>query len=411
MKQRKKIYRLLIVVFVVQNILVYSQTDISNYKFIQPEFNKLYFSSDSSSFMGLFKKLDSLKNGEAMRVNMVHMGGSHVQGGIWSNTFLGDFQTSFGMHGGGYFTFPYKMAKTNSQPYSSSFTNGKWKRCRFIGKEQCIPIGMNGLSLITNDSANYFGVTLTKHSYCQNANTVKVYHNFNPSFDFSLVKKFMSNYSREDNRDLGYTRFTLLYPTDSVSFELIRLDTLLKDFILYGVSLENDLNPGFYLAGLGANGASSSSFLRCTNLSGQLATIKPNLVILSLGVNDTQSSGFEKDDYIEHYDSLIVALKKANPSVAIILTTTTDNFIKRKSSNQLTITARDAMFELMQKHNVAVWDLFTLMGGYKSMIKWNKAGLAARDKVHFTAKGYLILGHLMFDAVNKSYANFKNLKN
>ena len=63
----------------------------------------------------------------------------------------------------------------------------------------------------------------------------------------------------------------------------------------------------------------------------------------------------------------------------------------------------DAIFELAQKRNLAVWDLFGVMGGYKSMTQWYKVKLAARDKVHFNPKGYKILASLMFDAIMKSY--------
>lgn len=331
------------------------------------------------------------------------MGGSHVQGGTWSSTFISDLQQSFGTDGGGYFAFPYKIAKTNGQPYVTSFTNGRWKICRAIGKEACLPLGMSAMSVNTNDSANYFGLTITKRSVCRNFNIIKIYHNFNSSFSFSISPAVNLIHERKEFEK--YTLFKLNAPVDSISFNLLRLDTLQKDFIIYGFSLENDLKPGFYLAGLGANGASSSSFLKCADLLPQLQTLKADLMILSLGVNDTQSKNFEKEEYIEHYDSLIAFAKKANPGVAIILTTTTDNYIRRRTSNKRTVLARDAMFELMEKHDLAVWDLFSIMGGYKSMPKWYKAGLAAKDKVHFSPRGYVLLGNMMFEALNKSYTN------
>lgn len=380
------------------------------YPFINLEVNHLFFSKDSSSFLKLYKKIDKVKAGDKEQVNIVHIGGSHVQGGTWSNTFLAGFQSEYRTAGGGYFSFPYKIAKTNSQPYATSFSNGKWKRCRAIGKDFCLPLGMSALSITTNDSANYFGVALTQRAVCKYVNNVKVYHNFNNSFEFTAKAKDNTRIERKEFKDNGYTLFKFDMPVDSVNFELTRKDTLQKDFIIYGFSLENDMTAGFYLAGLGANGASSVSFLRCANLVPQLESLHPDLVIISLGVNDTQSKGFEKDDYIEHYDSLITFIKKANPAAAIILTTTTDNYIKRKTSNKRTISARDAMFELMEKHSVAVWDLFTLMGGYKSMPKWQKAGLAAKDKVHFSGKGYVLLGNLMYEAVNKSYKNNQKKK-
>jgi hypothetical protein len=59
---------------------------------------------------------------------------------------------------------------------------------------------------------------------------------------------------------------------------------------------------------------------------------------------------------------------------------------------------------------LAVWDLFEIMGGYKSMMKWYKAKLAARDKVHFAPKGYRILSDLMFEALMNSYNSNNPIK-
>lgn len=373
------------------------------YPFIQYDLNHLYFSKDSSSFINFYHKLDSFAQQKKKQISIVHIGGSHVQGGTWSNSFVENLDNEFKPSGGGYFIFPYRLAKTNSPPYATSFSDGHWKKCRCVGKEFCLPLGMCGMSISSNDSACYFGVALTKRALFKGFNVIKVYHNFNSSFEFKVKDSIKA--IRIDRKDLGYTQFDLERPVDSLSFSLLRRDTMQRDFILYGFSAESDLANGFYLAALGANGAASGSFLRCTYFAEQLKTVKPDLVIISLGVNDTQAKNFEKDEYIEHYDSLIRKIKEIQPGVAILLTTTTDNFIRRRTSNKRTVKTRDAMFELMDKHNVAVWDLYSVMGGLKSILKWQKVGLAGRDRVHFSPKGYTVLGGLMYDALIHSYHN------
>lgn len=388
---------------------MFSQVDFEKYPFINYNVNHLYFSKDSSSFLKLYKKINDLSSSKKDKaITIAHIGGSHVQGGTWSNSFLNNLQNEFKTTGGGFFVFPYKIAKTNSQPYSSSFSNGEWKKCRCTTKGFCLPLGMNGMSIKTNDSANYFGVTLTKKAICKSFNTVKVYHNFNQSFDFDIAKKHNLKAERIERKELGYTQFNLEMPVDSISFDLVRKDTLQRDFIIFGFGLDNNLSSGFYFAGLGANGASSSSFLKCTYFEQQLKSIHPDLVIISLGVNDTQAKNFEKEEFIEHYDSLILVIKKTNPNVAILLTTTTDNFIKRRTANKRSVSAHAAMFELMEKHHLGIWDMYEFMGGFKSMMKWTKVGLGAKDRVHFSPKGYNILGYYMFEAFIKSYyANTK----
>jgi lysophospholipase L1-like esterase len=57
-----------------------------------------------------------------------------------------------------------------------------------------------------------------------------------------------------------------------------------------------------------------------------------------------------------------------------------------------------------------VYDLYAVMGGYKSIYKWYKAGLAAKDKVHFNGRGYNILASMMFDAINRSYKYNSKIK-
>jgi lysophospholipase L1-like esterase len=264
---------------------------------------------------------------------------------------------------------------------------------------------MCALSVTSNDSACTFGVLLTQKAACRYVNKVRVYHNFNSSFEFNVALNDSLKVTRTDHQLQGYSLFTFIMPIDSVPFKLVRKDSVTRDFILYGFSMENDMTPGFYLAGLGANGAFSNSFLRCQQLEPQLASLNGDLFILSLGVNDTQSKGFTSDEYIENYDSLITLIKKVSPGAAILLTTTTDNYIRRRTSNKRSIKARDAMFLLMEKHHVAVWDMFTVMGGYRSILSWYKAGMASRDRVHFTSRGYTVLGNLMYEAVTKSYQN------
>lgn len=396
----------LILIFCCSGSIV-AQSSVGTYSFINYDQNRLIFDKDSSTYMELFKKMTDVNGGDVKKLTIVHIGGSHVQGGTWSNSFLEGFQQSFNVQGGGYFVFPYKLAKTNGQPYARSFGTGSWKKCRCVQKDFCLPLGMNGMSVSTNDSANVFGVALTNKAVCRKFNSVKIYHNFNCSFELNCNM----HVNKEDCKDEGYTVFEFDRLLDSVVFQVHKTDTLTKDFTLYGFSLEDKTSSGFYLAGLGANGASSNSFLRCNFFVPQLKTIKPDLVVLSLGVNDVQGKGFTKEEFIQHYDSLINLVKEAAPNCAILLTTTTDNYIRRKTPNKRTETAREALIEVMKHHQCAVWDMYEIMGGFKSIYKWYKTGLAARDKIHFSPKGYKISGTLMFEALYKSYITNQKLVN
>lgn len=383
--------------------LVSNHATAQQYPFINYNQSKLYLAKDSSQFMKFYKKIDELREGKRKKVTVVHFGGSHIQAGFWTEVLMDGFQSMGNFKGGGTFIFPFKIVKTNSPHFFKSFTTGKWTRKRSaLAKEMCDNLGMAGMAGITNDSANTFGFNLLKNNHHQSFNSLRVYHNFNPSFEFSIANQTNLHFVRKDLPKLGYTEFTFETFIDSVNFNLLKKDSIIPNFMIRGFSIDNT-NPGFYYAAIGVNGASTSSYLRCQEFVNELSTIPPDLVIFSLGVNDTHSVNFSKDQFIANYDSLIALVKIASPNCTFLFTTVTDNYMTRRTANKRPIKAEEAMFELMEKHKAAVYDLYAVMGGYKSIYKWQKAGLAAKDKVHFNGRGYNLLATMMFDAINRSY--------
>lgn len=51
-----------------------------------------------------------------------------------------------------------------------------------------------------------------------------------------------------------------------------------------------------------------------------------------------------------------------------------------------------------------------LMGGKGSIRQWRNASLASGDLLHFTPKGYMLQGHLFYQALIKGYMNYAESK-
>lgn len=373
------------------------------YPFIKPELSKLVYGKDSSKFMNLFRRMDDMRKGRARRITVAHFGGSHIQAGFWPEVLINGLQNTGDFEGGGLFIFPFKAVKTNNPNFFRSFSYGKWKRCRCaVSREMCDNLGVSGMAAVTNDSLSTFGFKLLDAVRPKTFNSVKVYHNFNPSFELALNHESSLHFIRKDEVAKGYTEFTFESFVDSLNFVVIKRDTLHPDFMLRGMSAENS-EPGFYYAAMGVNGAASGSFLRCPQFVNELKSIPPDLVIFTLGVNDTHDVNFSKQAFINKYDSLVANIKKVSPDCAFLFVTTTDNYMNRKTANKRPIKAAEAAYELAEKHKGAVYDLYAVMGGYKSIYKWYKAGLAAKDKVHFNARGYRLLANMMYQAIDRSY--------
>jgi lysophospholipase L1-like esterase len=380
------------------------------YTFMKPEFSKIVYAKDSSKFMDLYRRMDDMNRGRLKRINIAHFGGSHIQAGFWPEVLINGFQAEGNYQGGGLFIFPFKAVKTNNPSFFRSFSYGKWQRCRCaVSREMCDKLGVAGMAAITNDSLSMFGFKLLPSVSPKTFNSVKVYHNFNSSFELSLNHELTLHFTRKDDPKKGYTEFIFESMIDSLNFVVIRRDTLHKDFMLRGMSAENS-EPGFYYASMGVNGAATGSFLRCSEFINELKSIPPDLVIFTLGVNDTHDVNFSKQAFIAKYDSLVANIKKASPDCAFLFVTTTDNYMNRKTSNKRPMKAAEAAYELAEKHKGAVYDLYAVMGGYKSIAKWYKAGMAAKDKVHFNAKGYRLIANMMFEAIDRSYKYNSKIK-
>lgn len=356
--------------------------------------NKILFDKDSSDFYRFKNKLKKFLNGKQTRISIVHFGGSHVQGGFWSEALMSYLQNKAQAKGGGYFVFPFKQVKTNSPYYFTTYSNVKWKvnKCTKVA-DTLKYIGMCGISGIT-DTSCYIAIK-NNWSLLKGFNVIKIFHRFNSHYE---IIPQITVLSKKDFS--AYTEYILSQPLDSVSFQILKKDSVYSEFILDGISCENT-NSGIYYAGFGVNGATSESFLKCALMLHQLKTMQVDLFILSFGVNDVRNKAFDKNEYIQHYDTLISILRKAHPEASILITTISDNYIRKKGFNKRTELGNEAIFELMKKYQIAVWDLNGVMGGYKSMQKWYKAGLSAKDRIHFNKKGYTILGELLGEALIK----------
>ena len=174
-----------------------------------------------------------------------------------------------------------------------------------------------------------------------------------------------------------------------------------QTFTLTGICLGNR-QPGFSYHSIGVNGAAVPDYLKC-QLTSDLRLLRPDLVIFGIGINDAHEKSFDTVLFKNNYLALCDSIRKVNPKCAFIFVTNNDSYRKtgrkRYAVNTNGPLARDVFYRLAALTDGAVWDQFEIMGGLKSMEKWQKAGLAQRDKVHFTRAGYRLMGDLLFEAL------------
>lgn len=117
--------------------------------------NQLLFPAGDSAFTPFFQKMDALVFEGRQEINLVHMGGSHVQAGLLTDAIRYHMQSlAPGLAGERGFFFPFTLARTNNPPSYKVWTNhlDSWtgQRCSVPTHEG--PWGVSGIRAWTRDS-------------------------------------------------------------------------------------------------------------------------------------------------------------------------------------------------------------------------------------------------------------------
>ncbi|MCF8331068.1 MAG: hypothetical protein K9H84_01305 [Bacteroidales bacterium] len=381
--------------------------DIScdEYTFINPDTNNLEI-NESPSMSHFFSKLDSLVLFGDRKLNIFHIGDSHIQADFFSHRLRDNFQNiARGQNGGRGFIFPYQMAETNNPlNYNVSWT-GKWDNCKIVDRNTKCSTGLGGISIITKDSVASFSVFMSsdnQHDYF--FNQVRLFHNYDTSQWKVYPSDTSQRYSQRFFPEYGYTLFHFTELKDSIRFNITMSDSIsvVVPYQLLGLSLDNS-DPGIVYHSSGVNGANIQDWLKSQYLQKHLSAINPDLIIISLGTNDSYSRTFNQQEFKYNYRRLVEKMKNAAPDAAFILTAPGDNYLYRRYLNRNISKAVNIIREIAQDQQLAFWNFYSVMGKMNSIKYWHNAGLTAHDFLHFNQKGYSLQGNLLFHAIMKAY--------
>ena len=167
--------------------------------------------------------------------------------------------------------------------------------------------------------------------------------------------------------------------------------------------------PGLVYHIMGVNGATCVTFTTEDKIK-KIAALQPDLVILSFGTNEAHSRRYLAPAHEMQIDRLLSMLKKACPETVFLLTTPPGAYVGRRRSrviNPRTVTVARIIREYACKHGMAVWDMYTVVGGKTDACKnWTRNHLLRADGIHFTPEGYRLQGNLLHQALIKAYNEY-----
>lgn len=434
-------------------------TDTIQYK------NTVYYSERLINF---FDALNKLGKEETNKVNIVHIGDSHIQADFFSGKVRTLMQERFG-NGGLGFTFPYQLAKTNSNNLLRYSSNMVWENRRNIYPVNGANVGLSGIALSSKEKKGIIKVDLKDNRY--SFNKVKIFTPTNEVLykvgitdkDIELttkqskeiVHKIKSGESLSSIAKKYGTTISMLKKNNKLKTDNIRAGNNLvvgttvterpvvlekifspthyevKDkfveyqlpndgngFYLYTVGdvAEYDLNglvvennePGIIYHSIGVNGAKFSDYNKYPLFFDQLTGLSPDLVIISMGTNESFDR-LDDEVFKQEINLFIKSIKSNNPNTAILLTTPPPSYFAKGKPNNYATALSNAISVNAVNQKYAIWDLYNNLGGTLGLPYLLNENLLAKDLVHYTIKGYEYTGTLFYEGLMKVYDEY--LKN
>ena len=403
------------------------------------------------------------------KINFVHIGDSHIQADLMTNVVRERLQSAYGNAGRG-LVFPYNLAKTNG-PWDVRFSsNGSFNSFRNVKPLSNENIGLTGILLQTKRED--FAIELNAKEQDNYFTKIKILTPNNVgSFDLATAKKTIvfesqvlktithkiksgdvlgsiadkynisltalkranglkSNNIRagktlkiptneKQNRSISRSEFIPLEIQKDAFSHYYKSENLLdkiylipnKDentFELNGIVLENN-DKGILYHNSGVNGAKFSDYNKYPLFFEQLKALNPDVLVLSFGTNESFDH-MNSDAFIAQLDLFISNARKQNPFVEIMVATPPPSLFKRKYPNTFVADYSKKIIELAFSRRVAVWDLYSDLGGLYGINQNAKAGLIGGDRVHYTKAGYEKQGNLLAKAIMEAYQNYNNSK-
>jgi lysophospholipase L1-like esterase len=353
---------------------------------------------------GIFEQLYKLTQTkeDTSKLVIMHIGDSHMQGGMLSGGIRNHFHQHFGNAGRGLIV-PYRLSKSNEPRDYSIKSNVKWQKSRCIEKSSALPIGVGGISVATDESKadlhiSVLGDEIQDYSF----NKIRVFGKNNtlaPGTDGNIWA-----YADEDS-----SVFVLNEPTNSIDLYPRQTSDYTSPTLFGGVSLENSHKGVLYHA-IGANGAHYQDYVKHSEFFSQAALLKPNLIIVSLGTNEAFGGRFNKIAFVAQLEAMVAALHYHNLNAVVMLTTPAEVFIKKKARRKTKSTPNyncdlvaDAIVEFALAHHLPVWDMNKITGGEGSAKIWLTHKLLRPDRIHFTEAGYTLQADLFFKSFITNY--------
>ncbi|MBS0028695.1 GDSL-type esterase/lipase family protein [Chitinophaga sp. 22321] len=370
----------------------------------------------------LYNVFHSLSAADSNVISILHLGDSHVQAGYFPLATASLLQQQFGYAGRGYI-FPYNLAGTNGPEDFKWNSSVRWSSERVVDRNKSDVLGPGAIAITSSNEAPTLSFA-AKPDGSMDDNFRKVQLLYDAGNTNNTVVSPEATVTVTPAPFPGTSTLsmaTLDFLQTSQSFQVRWEGTGNGPFHFYGAVMTNSRNGVLYHS-VGINGAMYQHYNEISNiLLAQMAVLKPQLVIISLGTNEAYGR-LDPLAFRDEIDKAVTLIREQNPAVNILLTTPPDCMravkkgvrkkIGKKKYRMVYHTAyypnpyismvTQQIMGYARQHGIACWNFNAVNKAQKGRF----GGAWAPDHIHFNVKGYQLQGELLYEAMQQSYAHY-----
>jgi len=363
--------------------------------------------------ISFYEKLYQLEKNPQAKVRIAYYGDSMTDGDLIVQDVRANYQERFGGSGVGFVSITSESAASRGSVKSSYSKN--WKTQSYLNvKKPLSPFGVNGHVFFANDKAN---ATWVQYEAGKNKNST--------SLDNATL--FYGRGSKKGNVNFIIGKDTLrktLNPNSLVntlkvssgSLKAFKANFVHADSIpIYGFNFDN--GSGVHVDNFSQRGNSGLpiSMFNTSVMQAFNNNLKYDLVVLHYGTNVLNYGTKNYSWYQRGMTKTINKIKESFPGVSILIISTAD----KSTKYDLEMKTDSAVVPLMKAQKTYALEsesgfvnLYTLMGGDGSMVKWadESPARANKDYTHFNQRGAKAIGKLIYDQLDKGYEQYKILR-
>lgn len=361
-----------------------------------------------------FEKLQKLESTAAGKVRIAYFGDSMTDGDYIVQDLRRLFQDEFGGKGVGFVSITSESAASRGSVLHLYSNN--WETQSYVNIKQPLkPFGVNGHAFFVSDTLNPTWVEY-KASYQRNVNEL-----YNPTLFYggsdnkeAYVELFYNGDTTRVVKPL-YTgkKLNILRLADK-NLKSIRMNFVKADSIaFYGINSVN--NAGVHIDNFSSRGNSGLplSLFKPSFMHEFDKELGYDLIVLHYGTNVLNYGNLNYKWYERAMTRVVNQLKNCFPNASILIVSTADKASKygmEMKTDSAVVPLANSQKKYAEATHSGFINLYQLMGGENSMVKWveEEPALANKDYTHFNTKGSQKIAQFIYNQLKKEYELFKN---